>query len=78
MNRKKVVLLFLIIFVMSALVLSINAAIREPKNRNEPVICASMWIDNVKTLEDTVACIGNYTDKGNNAKFVNEIVNNGS
>ena len=68
MNHKKVVLLLLIVFVMSALVLSINAAIRE-----EPIICASMWIDNAKTLEDTVVCIGNYTDNTNITEIDNGV-----
>ena len=69
MKHKKFVLLIVILVMTTlAMMMYTKRTIQTSENVNNPLACASLWVDNANTLEETIDCIDNNIGKTNNTK----------
>lgn len=66
MKHKTLVLLIIILAMFTLVMIHMNRITKDTESINAPVTCASQWLKDVSTLEETIDCIDNYMGKMNN------------
>ena len=68
MKHKIIVLLIIILVIFTLLIIHMTKITKDLKNIDAPEACASQWVGDVITLEETIDCIDNYMGQMNNTK----------
>jgi len=75
LKHKIIVLLIIILVIFTLLIIHMTKITKDSKNIDIPEACASQWVGDVITLEETIDCIDNYMEQMNNTKHGSENYN---
>jgi len=68
LKHKTIVLVIVILAMITLVMMYMKSTSKDSENIKAPLGCASQWVDDVSTLEETIDCIDNYRGKMNNTK----------
>ena len=63
MKNKKLVLLIIVIVITVLAAVYIKRVLEDSEKANTPLDCADQWVDDVRTLEETMDCINYNMEK---------------
>jgi len=71
--KHKTLVLFIIIVAMFILVMMyMKMTTKDPENIHAPEACASEWLEDIITVQETLHCIDDYMEKMNNSEHMDE------
>ena len=68
MKHKRFILLIVILAIIALVGGFIKRITEDSENVNSPLGCATQWVDDVRTLNETIDCINFYMEKINDTK----------
>jgi len=72
LKHKIIVLLIIILVIFTLVIIHMTKITKDSKNIDAPEACASEWLEDVITVQETLHCIDDYMEKMNDSEHMDE------